>query len=69
MSDVAGKFCPVCGQARPTIVSKRVHLTKNQRYRCEACTSEFTIHVDESENQTARFLRHVAPDGPRRGRS
>lgn len=55
------KFCPVCGEPRPAIVSKRIHLTKNQRYRCEGCQSEFTVHVDESENQTDRFLKEVAP--------
>jgi len=46
MNDVLGKFCPVCGESRPAIVSKKVHITKNQRYRCEGCKTEFTIHVD-----------------------
>lgn len=59
MALVMGKFCPVCGQSRPALVSKRIHLTKNQRYRCEGCASEFTIHVDETEDQATMLIKKI----------
>lgn len=64
MSDVLARFCPVCGDSKPEIVSKRIHLTKNQRFRCSGCSHEFTVHGAESENQADRFLRAVVPDAP-----
>lgn len=46
---VLGKFCPVCGESRPVLLTKLLHLAKNQRYRCEGCSHQFTIHVEVGE--------------------